>query len=154
MKGQSLVFLRKSHALPLACGHRLHGAALQAYPEAKVMTSFSLMVQSACLGVLILLLFYTLWLMRSGRLNAHVTVRWILAECRCCRCRSPLGTAPVHRLHLGVGRQGTSRCSCRHLFRSCCVSHARLPLTHFGPNISDQTVDSGIGIAARKHTDK
>jgi hypothetical protein len=39
------------------------------------------MVQSACLGVLTVLLLYTLWLMRSGRLNAHVTVRWALAEC-------------------------------------------------------------------------
>ena len=39
------------------------------------------MVQSACLGVLVLLLIYTLWLMRSGRLNAHITVRWVLAEC-------------------------------------------------------------------------
>lgn len=45
------------------------------------MTSFSFTVQSACLGVLALLLLYTLWLMRSGRLDAHVTVRWILAEC-------------------------------------------------------------------------
>lgn len=45
------------------------------------MTSFSFIVQSACLGVLALLLLYTLWLMRSGRLDAHVTVRWILAEC-------------------------------------------------------------------------
>jgi type VI protein secretion system component VasK len=45
------------------------------------MTFFSFTVQSACLGVLALLLLYTLWLMRSGRLDAHVTVRWILAEC-------------------------------------------------------------------------
>ena len=45
------------------------------------MTSFSLMVQTVCLGVLGFLLFYTLWLMRSGHLNAHVTVRWVLAEC-------------------------------------------------------------------------
>jgi hypothetical protein len=38
------------------------------------------MVQGACLAVLTFLLLYTLWLMRSGRLNAHVTVRWVLAE--------------------------------------------------------------------------
>lgn len=37
-------------------------------------------VQGTCLAVLALLFIYTLWLMRSGRLNAHVTVRWILAE--------------------------------------------------------------------------
>jgi len=44
------------------------------------MMASSFFVQSVCLGVLALLLVYTLWLMRSGRLNAHVTVRWILAE--------------------------------------------------------------------------
>lgn len=44
------------------------------------MMSSSLTVQGLCLGVLALLFIYTLWLMRSGRLNAHVTVRWILAE--------------------------------------------------------------------------
>ncbi len=44
------------------------------------MMSSSFTVQSICLGVLVLLIIYTLWLMRSGRLNAHVTVRWILAE--------------------------------------------------------------------------
>lgn len=44
------------------------------------MMSSSLTVQGICLGVLALLFIYTLWLMRSGRLNAHVTVRWILAE--------------------------------------------------------------------------
>lgn len=44
------------------------------------MMSSSFTVQSICLGVLALLFLYTLWLMRSGRLNAHVTVRWILAE--------------------------------------------------------------------------
>ena len=44
------------------------------------MTTFSFAVQSTCLGVLALLFGYTLWLMRSGRLSAHVTVRWILAE--------------------------------------------------------------------------
>lgn len=44
------------------------------------MMSSSFTVQSICLGVLALLFIYTLWLMRSGRLNAHVTVRWILAE--------------------------------------------------------------------------
>ena len=44
------------------------------------MMSSSFTVQSLCLGVLALLFIYTMWLMRSGRLNAHVTVRWILAE--------------------------------------------------------------------------
>lgn len=44
------------------------------------MMTPSFAVQSVCLGVLALLFLYTLWLMRSGRLNAHVTVRWILAE--------------------------------------------------------------------------
>ncbi len=44
------------------------------------MMSSSLTVLGICLGVLALLFIYTLWLMRSGRLNAHVTVRWILAE--------------------------------------------------------------------------
>lgn len=44
------------------------------------MTTFSFAVQSVCMGVLALLLGYTLWLMRTGRLNAHVTVRWVLAE--------------------------------------------------------------------------
>lgn len=44
------------------------------------MTSFSFSVRSICLGLLISLMAYTLWLMRTGRLNAHVTVRWILAE--------------------------------------------------------------------------
>ena len=44
------------------------------------MMASSFTVQSVCLGMLALLLVYTLWLMRSGRLNAHVTVRWILAE--------------------------------------------------------------------------
>lgn len=42
--------------------------------------SASITVLGICLGVLALLFIYTLWLMRSGRLNAHVTVRWILAE--------------------------------------------------------------------------
>jgi hypothetical protein len=45
------------------------------------MTSFSLAVQSVCLAMLSALMLYTLWLMRSGRLDAHVTVRWVLAEC-------------------------------------------------------------------------
>lgn len=45
------------------------------------MTSFSLIVQTVCLVLLSGLMFYTLWLMRSGRLNAHVTVRWVLVEC-------------------------------------------------------------------------
>jgi hypothetical protein len=44
------------------------------------MMSTSHFVQGICLSVLTLLFIYTLWLMRSGRLNAHVTVRWILAE--------------------------------------------------------------------------
>lgn len=44
-----------------------------------MMTS-SFTVQSICLGVLALLSLYTLWMMRTGRLNAHVTVRWLLAE--------------------------------------------------------------------------
>lgn len=44
------------------------------------MTTFSFSVQSTCFGVLALLLCYTLWLMRSGQLSAHVTVRWVLAE--------------------------------------------------------------------------
>lgn len=44
------------------------------------MMSSSFTVLGICLGVLAILLAYTLWLMRSGRLNAHVTVRWILAE--------------------------------------------------------------------------
>lgn len=44
------------------------------------MMSASITVLGICLGVLALLFIYTLWLMRSGRLNAHVTVRWILAE--------------------------------------------------------------------------
>lgn len=44
------------------------------------MMSSSFTVLGICLGVLAILLTYTLWLMRSGRLNAHVTVRWILAE--------------------------------------------------------------------------
>ncbi len=37
-------------------------------------------VQGICLIVLGVLILYTMWLMRTGRLNAHVTVRWILAE--------------------------------------------------------------------------
>ena len=44
------------------------------------MTTFSFAVQSVCIGALSLLFGYTLWLMRTGRLNAHVTVRWVLAE--------------------------------------------------------------------------
>ena len=44
------------------------------------MTTFSFTVQAVCFVVLALLFAYTLWLMRSGRLSAHVTVRWILAE--------------------------------------------------------------------------
>jgi hypothetical protein len=45
------------------------------------MTSFSLIVRGICVGVLSLLVFYTLFLLRSGRLNAHISVRWLLAEC-------------------------------------------------------------------------
>jgi hypothetical protein len=44
------------------------------------MTTFSFTVQSVCLGGLALLFGYTLWLMRTGRLNAQVTVRWVLVE--------------------------------------------------------------------------
>jgi len=44
------------------------------------MSGFSLTVFLACSGVIGVLLIYTLWLMRSGKLNAHVTVRWLLAE--------------------------------------------------------------------------
>ena len=44
------------------------------------MMSSTFTVLGICLGVLAMLFAYTLWLMRSGRLNAHVTVRWILAE--------------------------------------------------------------------------
>jgi hypothetical protein len=44
------------------------------------MTSFSFGVQSTCVVVLVALLIYTLALMRSDRLSAHVTVRWVLAE--------------------------------------------------------------------------
>ena len=44
------------------------------------MTSFSVAVQSACLAALGALLVYTLGLMRSRRLSAHVTVRWMLVE--------------------------------------------------------------------------
>jgi hypothetical protein len=43
------------------------------------MMSYFFTVQGICLVVLALLFTYTLWLMRTGRLNAHVTVRWILA---------------------------------------------------------------------------
>jgi hypothetical protein len=45
------------------------------------VTSFSLSVQLTCLVMLILLLIYSLMLLRFGRLNAHITVRWVLAEC-------------------------------------------------------------------------
>lgn len=44
------------------------------------MTAFSLTIQTVCLMLLSGLMIYTLWLMRSGRLNAHVTVRWVLVE--------------------------------------------------------------------------
>ena len=44
------------------------------------MMSSSVTVSGVCLILLLLLIFYTLWLMRSGRLSAHVTVRWMLAE--------------------------------------------------------------------------
>jgi hypothetical protein len=44
------------------------------------VTSFSLAVEGTCLAVLVSLLLYTLGLTRSGRLSAHVTVRWVLAE--------------------------------------------------------------------------
>lgn len=45
------------------------------------MKTLSFAVQSVCFGVLVLLFGYTLWLMRSGRLSAYLTVRWVLAEC-------------------------------------------------------------------------
>ena len=44
------------------------------------MTSFSIMVRFTCVVVLGCLIAYTLFLMRSNKLNAHITVRWILAE--------------------------------------------------------------------------
>jgi hypothetical protein len=44
------------------------------------MTSFSFAVQSTCLVVLGSLVVYTVALMRSGRLSAFITVRWIIAE--------------------------------------------------------------------------
>jgi len=43
------------------------------------MTSFSLRIQTICLGLLFGMMLYTLWLLRSGRLSAHLTVRWVLA---------------------------------------------------------------------------
>jgi hypothetical protein len=44
------------------------------------MSSFSVAVRIVSFVVLGLLMIYTLFLMRSSRLSAHVTVRWILAE--------------------------------------------------------------------------
>ena len=44
------------------------------------MTSFSFAVQSTCFVVLGSLLVYTVALMRSGRLSALISVRWIIAE--------------------------------------------------------------------------
>lgn len=44
------------------------------------MSSFSTAVQGASLLSLAGLLLYTFWLMRAGRLSAHLTVRWMLAE--------------------------------------------------------------------------
>jgi len=44
------------------------------------MKSFSILVQSTCLMVIFMLIVYTLWLMRSKRLDTHVTVRWVLTE--------------------------------------------------------------------------
>ena len=44
------------------------------------MMSTSFTVQGICLGLIGMLCIYTLWLMRTGQLNAHVTVRWLLAE--------------------------------------------------------------------------
>jgi len=44
------------------------------------VTSFSTAVQAASLLSLAGLLLYTFWLMRAGRLSAHLTVRWMLAE--------------------------------------------------------------------------
>jgi len=45
------------------------------------MTSFSLVVLSVCITLLLSLTLYTLWLTRTERLNAHTAVRWVLAEC-------------------------------------------------------------------------
>ena len=44
------------------------------------MTSFSYTVLAICIGFLGVLILYTLFLFRSGRLNAHITVRWLIAE--------------------------------------------------------------------------
>lgn len=44
------------------------------------MSSFSFSVRSICVGVIVILMIYTIYLVRSSRLNEHVTVRWILAE--------------------------------------------------------------------------
>lgn len=44
------------------------------------MNSFSITVRFICFVVLGFLMAYTLFLMRSGKLNAHETVRWIVAE--------------------------------------------------------------------------
>ncbi|MBF0527695.1 MAG: hypothetical protein HQK55_00205 [Deltaproteobacteria bacterium] len=42
--------------------------------------TFSTLVLSVSLSILLLLLLYTLWLLRSGLLSPHVTVRWVLVE--------------------------------------------------------------------------
>ena len=42
---------------------------------------FSASVLLVSLSTLFVLLFYTLWLLRAGKLTPHVTVRWMLVEC-------------------------------------------------------------------------
>ena len=42
---------------------------------------FSASVLLVGLGMLFVLLLYTLWLLRAGKLTPHVTVRWMLVEC-------------------------------------------------------------------------
>ena len=37
-------------------------------------------IQNICLGLITMLGAYTLWLSLMGRLNAHITVRWLLVE--------------------------------------------------------------------------
>ncbi len=44
------------------------------------MTAFFADVQNTGLGLLAGLFIYTLWLTRSGRLNSHITVLWLLFE--------------------------------------------------------------------------
>jgi hypothetical protein len=44
------------------------------------MTTFFSDVQNIGLGLLAGLIVYTLWLTRTGRLNSHITVHWLLFE--------------------------------------------------------------------------